>query len=374
MTEPSAAQARTLAQHIAFGPVVFWAVHSLRELGALEWLWNNHATGVSLAELAQRLEVSEYAANVLLQAARTAGVVAEAEQRYRLTKVGYFLAHDELTSVNLDFVRDVCYPALPELTAALRKRAPSGLTSLRAGGEPGSALDGASTVYEVLTRLPAKVQSSWFAFDHFYSDQAFELAIPLVLSRNPNRLMDVGANTGRFLRRCLQAAPNLRALAVDHAGQLELLESELPSSLRSRVETAERDLTRPGLELPGPCDAIWLSQVLDCLEPRAAVSVLSAARRALAPNGWLYVLEPCIDLQRHPAAEFCLTQTSLYFACVANGTSQMYSSRALHEFLESAGLVCRNRIDGLGVGHSLFECQAAETVRQPASGDAGSPP
>jgi SAM-dependent methyltransferase len=293
----------------------------------------------------------------LCHAALTGGVIQQdATARLRLSKVGYFLLHDSMTRVNFEFVRDVCYPALPALAQSVREGAPAGL----------AALGGRDTVYQTLLDLPAQARSSWFNFDHFYSDQAFSAALQFILEARPATLIDVGANTGRFAARCLAAAPRLTVTLVDHAPQLAVAtRALLEQGHGQRVRAHALDLLtlgQEGVELPGPADVVWLSQLIDCLAPAAAVSVLSAARRALAPGGRVFVLEPCLDLQAHPAGTFCLAQTSLYFTCVANGTSRMYDSETLTGFLRDAGLEVCARHDHLGVGHSLFVARVAAST------------
>ena len=56
------------------------------------------------------------------------------------------------------------------------------------------------TIYEGLSKLEKQVQDSWFSFDHFYSDHSFDKALKIVFAKNPKHLMDVGGNTGTFLR------------------------------------------------------------------------------------------------------------------------------------------------------------------------------
>jgi SAM-dependent methyltransferase len=354
----TAEQAKLEAQRIAFGPMLFHAVEALRSLGVLHRLWEHDATGLSLQELEVRSGVSSYGIQILCQAALTAGIIEQdAEHRLRLSKVGYFLLHDSMTKVNFDFVRDVCYPAMPALTQSIVESRPAGLP----------ALGGRSTVYETLLQLRPQTLESWLRFDHFYSDQAFDAALAHVLKAAPKTLLDVGANTGRFAQRCLSADPGLELVLVDHPPQLAAAERALSSAgHRSRVRYEPCDLlelVRSSAALPGPVDVVWLSQVIDCLPPEAAVAVFDAARRALTPNGRVFVLEPCLDKQRYPAGTFCLAQTSLYFACVANGGSRMYDTHTLAEFFERAGLTLCARHDGLGVGHSLFELRAHATAR-----------
>ena len=67
----------------------------------------------------------------------------------------------------------------------------------------------------------------------------------------------------------------------------------------------------------------------------------------------LYIMETYWDRQRFENAAFCLQQTSLYFTCIANGSSQMYHSSVLHQCIAQAGLDVVEEIDGIGLGHTL---------------------
>jgi hypothetical protein len=348
----SAEQAKLEAQRIAFGPMLFHAVDAMRKLGLLQSLWQNDAQGSTLQELESRCNVSSYGVQILCQAALCAGVIEQdAASRLRLSKVGYFLLHDSMTQVNFDFVRDVCYSAMPTLAQSIVQSEPVGLP----------AVGGRGTVYETLLQLPPQTQSSWLGFDHFYSDQAFAAAAQHVLNAKPKTLLDVGANTGRFAQHCLARDTALEIVLVDHAPQLAVA-ADLLASYTPRFRCVPLDLlalVRGEAQLPGPVDVVWFSQVIDCLAPEQAVLVLAAAKRALTKEGRVFILEPCLDQQRHAAGRFCLAQTSLYFACIANGTSRMYDTATLTDFMRQAGLQVIARQDGLGVGHSLFEACAA---------------
>jgi hypothetical protein len=115
----------------------------------------------ALDEVAAATGLSTYAARVLLEAGLGMRIVWRRDERFHLGKVGHFLLNDEMTRVNFDFSRDVCYAAAARLDEALASGRPSGLASL--GPWP--------TLYEGLSALPEPARRSWFAFDHFYSDR-----------------------------------------------------------------------------------------------------------------------------------------------------------------------------------------------------------
>ena len=54
------------------------------------------------------------------------------------------------------------------------------------------------TIYEGLSQLPEQVQKSWFAFDHYFSDDAFPLVLKQVYKKGIKKLLDIGGNTGKW--------------------------------------------------------------------------------------------------------------------------------------------------------------------------------
>ncbi|MES2740471.1 MAG: hypothetical protein V4754_05905 [Pseudomonadota bacterium] len=54
------------------------------------------------------------------------------------------------------------------------------------------------TLYQAMAQLPEPARSSRFAFDHHYSDTSFADILPDVFATAPRRLVDIGANTGKF--------------------------------------------------------------------------------------------------------------------------------------------------------------------------------
>ena len=346
--EKTAAEAKTEAQRIAFGPLVFQATMAMRRLGILDTLRTNRA-GVTATEIAQSLEISEYGTRVLLEAGLSAGIVALShEGRFTLTKTGYFLLKDELTSVNLNFVADVCYDGMRYLTDAIVEQKPKGLQVFGKWG----------TIYEGLAQLPQAVQRSWFAFDHFYSDLAFPSVLPLVFDRPIARLLDVGGNTGKWALRCVAHDPHVYVTILDLPGQLEKAERNIRAAgMSERVVCQPIDLLSDAAAWPKGADAIFMSQFLDCFSAAEIVSLLKRAHAAMDAKTSLYILETYWDRQEQEAAAFTLHNTSLYFACLANGNSKMYHSSEMKHWVAAAGLRIVREIDSIGVGHTLWECK-----------------
>jgi predicted hotdog family 3-hydroxylacyl-ACP dehydratase len=343
----SALEAQRLAHEISFGPVVFQVSRLMVKFGILQALLDSNQ-GLTRQEVAERCGISCYAAQVLLESSLAIGTVLFKEGRFEVSKAGWFLLNDSAVKVNMNFNHDVNYLGWFNLEEALLEGEPAGL---RVFGEW-------ETLYEGLSRLPERARESWFAFDHFYSDSAFDEALEIVFERHPRALLDVGGNTGRWALRCVARDPEVRVTIMDLPLQVELMKEQtagLPGADRiSGLGTNLLDRTTP---FPTGFDAIWMSQFLDCFSEEEATSILTRAARAMSDDARLFIMETFWDRQRFETAAYCLTQISLYFTAMANGNSKMYLSGDLVRCVEEAGLTVERTIDGLGQGHSILVCK-----------------
>ena len=340
----SAKAAQELAHVIAFGPVVFQITRVMMKEGIFNILRDGSRT---VPEIALQTGLTEYAVKVLLESSLTLGTVLRENGRYSLSKVGWFFLTDPMLKVNVDFNHDINYLGMFHLDEALREGRPAGLKEL--GDWP--------TIYEGLSRLTDAQKASWFGFDHFYSDGAFDAVLPKVFARKPARLMDVGGNTGKWALKCVGYDPDVRVTIVDLPQQIALMREQTASVKGGdRIDGVGMNLLDPSNALPGGHDVIWMSQFLDCFSDDQVVSLLERAASALAPDGRVFIMETLWDRQKWPAASFDLAQTSVYFTAMANGNSKMFSTEDLFSDIARAGLEVVNVTDGIGYGHSLVEC------------------
>jgi hypothetical protein len=342
----SAFEAKSKAQNIAFAPMVFQAAMALRDLGVLEVLRGNRRHGLDAEFIANELGLPLYGIRVLLEAGLGAEIVYLVDGRFCLTKTGYFILTDKLTQVNMNFVADVCYQPMNKLQDSIVKGQPVGLKELGPW----------STIYEGLTQLPDQVQESWFEFDHFYSDSAFPDVLPLVFKNNPLHIVDVGANTGKWAKKCLEYDDTVHMTILDLPKQLDRARDNLEQAgFEGRFNTVAIDLLRDGDDFPSRVDVIWMSQFLACFSESQIVKILNRARSGMDEKSTLYILEAFWDLQQFKASAFSLVNTSLYFACIANGNSKLYHSDEMKACAELAGLKLHKQTDGIGRGHTLLE-------------------
>ena len=340
------------AQKIAFGPVVFQTVMTLRNLGALEYIKAKKSKGATSKELAEHCKVSVYGIKTLLEMAASAGVVTFKDDvdTYLITRVGVFLNKDLMTTANLDFIQDICYEGLFNLEEAIKEEKPAGLRKL----------GNWSTVYEGLSQLNQQQQNSWFSFDHYYSDGAFPYALPIVFKNKPKTLFDVGGNTGKWAGQCYKFDPDVQVTILDLPGQLNKAKANLEAKgFTDRINFHEIDLLSDNPVFPHEADAIWMSQFLDCFSQEQIIKILRTASKAMNENSAVFIMETYWDNQRYEAATYSLHATSLYFTAIANGNSKMYHSDEMRKMVQAAGLKVVEEHAPVGEYHTIFKCMLA---------------
>jgi len=338
------------AQKIAFAPFLFQATVSLRKLGILDLIFEKRMIGgVTIEEIAKELSISVYGVGVLLEIAESSNIVIkDNEQRYELTKIGYFLNSNETAGVNINFTNDVCYKGLYHLTESIKNGKPEGLKEL--GNWP--------TIYEGLSQLSPEIQKSWFEFDHHYSDYAFQEALKIVFTNRPKMLFDIGGNTGKFAINCCKYDEDVSIKILDLPGQLnKALNNAKNSGYQDRIKGQEIDWLSENPEIPKGADIIWMSQFLDCFSKEEILKILISCVKAMDDQTELYIMETFTDRQKFDNAKFILEATSLYFTVLANGNSKMYKAVEFIELIQAAGLVIIEDIKQVGENHTILVCK-----------------
>lgn len=347
--EGNALDAKFEAQKIAFGPIFFHCIVALRELGILECIRKNRRKA-TVTQIMEETGVSEYGVRVLCEAAQAAGVVEiNDKDEIAITKVGTFILMDELTRVNINFVKDVCYDGAAFTTESIKNGKPEGLKVL--GDWP--------TVYEGLAHLPEQVKKSWFEFDHYYSDDAFPFAMDIIFKENPKHIYDIGANTGKWAIACRSRDPEVEVTCLDLQGQLNVAEKNInEKGLGEKVNYHAIDLLDPLQKIPSGADTVWMSQFLDCFSKAEILQILMNVNQAIDSDAHVYIMEPFFDNQDYPAAEYSLTATSLYFTTIANGNSKMYSIDVMRKLVEEAGMKVVKEFPLIGDSfHTILKCK-----------------
>jgi hypothetical protein len=348
----TALEAKGLAQWIAFGPVVFQVARVMRNTGILRVLLEKGGAGLTQNEIRDQVNLPEYGLRILLESGLGIGLVVLNDDKYTITKTGTYVHNDPLTTVNMNFVHDVCYNGLFNLDKSIETGTPAGL----------KVFGDWDTIYEGLSSLPPQVQKSWFAFDHYFSDLAFPPALSKVYSGGIKKILDIGGNTGKWAIASALYNKDLQITIMDLPGQLQVAQEKVKQAgLSDRISFYPANLLDEKTIFPKGFDAIWMSQFLDCFSEAEIVSILKRCYNAVTEDQYVLILEAFWDTQRFEAAAFCLQQTSVYFTALANGNSQMYHSEIFIRCILEAGFVIEEKIDDIGLSHTLLKCKRPKT-------------
>ena len=346
----TAIEALEEAQRIAFAPFVFQTTITLRKLGVFDLIFKYRKKGgITIDEISKELSISTYGIGVLLEIAESSKIVNKSvDDKYELTKVGYFLNSHETVNVNINFTNEVCYKGLFHLDESIKNNKPEGLKEL---GDW-------DTIYEGLSKLPTEIKKSWFEFDHHYSDGVFDDALKIVFRNHPKTIFDIGGNTGKFALSACKFDKEVNIKIIDLPGQLNVaLNNTKNAGFGDRVSGYEIDwLSKNKLEIPKGANTIWMSQFLDCFSEKEILTILTTAVQSMDDDAELLIMETFTDRQKFDNAKFILEATSLYFTVLANGNSKMYPAKVFMKLIDKAGLILKEDIS-VGEYHTILVCK-----------------
>lgn len=328
------------AQKLAFAPLTFQAVAALLELGILKEIDRNPS---SISDLINNTCFDEYTVSTLIEIAEAAGIVHNDSEVFSTTQLGKAFLYDEMTRVNFNFVKDVCYKGADELCESFVKSSPEGLKKM---------YPEAKTIYPKISELPDRMRRSWYEFDHYYSDNCFEIIYKIL--EHEKKVFDIGANTGKFEKVCLKHNPDFDITMIDLPENIEFIKND--SELRG-AKFHKADILSLKDNLPQISGAVLMSQFLDCFSKEQIEFILKKVVKSSLKGTKVFILEPFTDKQKFPAAKYSLIHTSLYFTCMANGCSKMYTEKEMVDLVEKSGLKVANVYDGVGAhDYTLLEC------------------
>lgn len=344
--ETSTVETLTEAQKIAFAPFTFQTVAAMLDMNILKELDKSPKTK---EEVQIVCNISEYTADVLFDAALCIGLVERDEQKkFSLTALARTFLYDEMTRVNFNFVRDICYLGASELTASCLENRPVGLQKYFFNSE---------TIYSKLPELDDRMKKSWFEFDHHYSDDCFSEAIPIIFKSafnddTPKNIFDIGGNTGKFELACLGYDAECTVTMIDLPENIEVAKHNFTTQ---RCEFYAANVLKD--PLPQLSGVVFMSQFLDCFSKKQILKILNKIAKSASDNTKIYILEPFIDKQQFKAAAYALSHISLYFTCMANGNSKMYNESEMVDIIEKSELKVDKAYRNIGkYDYTLLEC------------------
>lgn len=338
-------QAQYEAQKIAFAPIVFQVTRTMRDLNILQILSENK-NGLSYEELVSKTGLTKYAIQVLCETALSANIVSYKDEKFYLTKIGFFINSDKMTIANMNYNHHVNYQGLFYLEESIKSGKAKGLQVF---GEW-------ETIYPALSSLPKKAKESWFEFDHLYSDSGFPDAIKILKNLNPKSILDIGGNTGKFAILFAKENPKIDITIMDLPQQIKLAIRNIHEQNITNISTYESNILLDETKIPSGYDIIWMSQFLDCFKDEQIVTILNKIRISMDDNSQICIMEPFWDRQNSETAAYCVINTSPYFTAMANGYSKMFKYTDFEKFIERAGFKIIETIDDIGLCQTIIRC------------------
>jgi len=344
----TALEAQYAAQKIAFAPIIFQVAKSMRDFGILRTLLDHDKSGLSIKDIAKITNLNEYNIKVLLETSLSADIVKCIDDKYFITKTGYFLLNDEMTKINMNYNHYVNYKGLYYLDEAIKSSQAVGL----------KVFGNWKTIYPALSALPEKVQQSWFEFDHYYSDSAFPKIIEILTQTKAKTFLDIGGNTGKFSIQLAKASKDISVTIFDLPEQIVLAKENIISEqLEDKVNFISQDILDTTIDIPQNYDVIWMSQFLDCFMEKDIIQILKRVKNSMKKDARLYIMEPLWDKQRFETSAYCIINISPYFTAMANGYSKMFNSTDLKNYIKKAGLIVVEEIDNVGICQNIIVCK-----------------
>lgn len=321
----------------AYSPFVFQVIRIFykHELIALN-------ESLSFDQILDKKPFNDYSLKLLLDAAELTGIIKKEEDFYSLSLSGSFLMKDKSARLSFDFMHDICFRGAYYLEESLLNNKPEGLKTISEE----------ETFYKALSTLTETQKNSWFNFDNYHSDIAFEKIINEIDFSCVKRVLDLGGNRGNFARILREKYGQIEITIADLPGQINVAKDCLKDL--SGISFLEIDFINDMVEIEGQYDFIMMSQFLDCFSLDEIDNILSLVKKILSTKGQVAVIELFCDRQRMPVAEYMLRMLSLYFTTIANGNSRMYESQQLLSIIQKKGFNVLLDKNNIGIGHSLF--------------------
>jgi hypothetical protein len=150
-------------------------------------------------------------------------------------------------------------------------------------------------------------------------------------------IMDVGGGPGTYVAAMLRRWTGMRAVICDLPATVAVARkilAEREPDVMDRIELVELDYRRD--ELPGPCDALFMSNIIHSEPPETNRMLMGKCFRALAASGRVIIKDHIMNADMtEPRAGAIF---SLYLLLTTHGRD--YSFDEVRRWLEDAGFAC----------------------------------
>ncbi|MFD9905396.1 methyltransferase [Streptomyces sp. NPDC059063] len=301
--------------------------------------------GLCVKDIAQRLNLEEQPARILVLGCTVLGLLRKEGQSYYNTPLTKGVSGDyegTMTSIITRESRNM-YRALTWLPESVQENTNVGLRRVMAGSS--------DNLYERLTEN-AELEAEFHTMMAFHS-RKFGAAIKENLDLSGYRhLLDVGGGTAANAENLADRWPDLHMTIADLPSVAATAKARVEElGLADRVQVAGIDAFSD--EFPSGCDAVLFAHFLEIWSPERIQKLLAKAYRALPPGGGLFIIAPYQhDDETGPVQAAYL---SAYFLAFASGEGMVYTGKEFEQWLGSAGFELTSRTV-LGMEEAIMLC------------------
>lgn len=315
-----------------FGHYRFQYLSAAFELGLFTTL--SREPGLTRGEIAQRLELDEQPARILLLGCASVGLVRKDGTRYFLTPVSEPLTKnlDEVPAVSVPWQQHVNYRPMAWFFEALRENTNVGLRRELPGDSPDLygrlALDPRlETIFHNMMGSVSRLVST-------------ELVDRLDLSRY-NHILDIGGGTAINATNFARRWPHLRITIADLPTVVDKANARIAEhGLADRVTAVGRGAFDD--EFPTGADCVFFGHFLEIWSAEQIKALLAKASRAVDPGAGLIVTALVQnDEETGPAAAASL---SAYILTIASGTGMVRTPAEYERWFTETGFEPAERI------------------------------
>lgn len=296
--------------------------------------------GLTRADIAERLEIENQPARILLLGCTSAGLLSKDGDRYFNTPVSAPLAGkpDDVPAAFVPWEQHVNYRPMAWFYESLKENTNVGLRREIPGESP--------TLYGRLA-LDAMLETTFHNMMGSVSRLVAEELVQQLDLSSYTHLLDVGGGTAINATYLARRWPNLRVTIADLPTIAETANAKIASlGLQDRVQAVGLDAFND--EFPQGCDAVLFGHFLEIWSIERNKALVAKAARAVEPGAGIFVVTPgADDDETGPDLAAAL---SAYFLTVASGEGMVYTCAEYEEWFSEAGFKPTGRLYVGGLG------------------------
>lgn len=308
------------------------------EFGLFELL--GREPGLTRQEIADRLEIENQPARILLLGATSAGLLRKDGDRYYNSPVSEPLAGklDDVPAAFVPWEQHVNYRPMAWFYESLKQNTNVGLQRAIPGDSP--------TLYGRLAQDP-KLEKTFHNMMGSVSRLVAEELVQRLDLSGYTHLLDIGGGTAINATHLARRWPHLRVTIADLPTIAEAANEKIAAlDLGDRVRAVGLDAFND--EFPKGCDAVLFGHFLEIWSIERNKELLAKAARAVQPGAGIFVVTPGAD--DDGTGPDLAAALSAYFLTVASGEGMVYTCAEYEEWFAEAGFDPTGRmyVGGLG--------------------------